>query len=80
MFFWKLSIVLLLYLYLLVIYFDTVSNCICGSFSSKPQINIHNRDKGSGGVLQVADEPSPEAISRAPKSLGNILVLSLQFV
>ncbi|EMS66820.1 hypothetical protein CFC21_084951 [Triticum aestivum] len=39
------------------------------SFSSKPQINIHNRDKGSGGVLQVADEPSPEAISRAPKSL-----------
>lgn len=38
------------------------------SFSSKPQINIHNRDKGSGGVLQVADEPSPEAISRAPKS------------
>ncbi|KAM3224264.1 hypothetical protein ACQJBY_057574 [Aegilops geniculata] len=37
--------------------------------SSKPQINIHNRDKGSGGVLQVADEPSPEAISRAPKSL-----------
>ncbi|VAI62047.1 hypothetical protein VPH35_112916 [Triticum aestivum] len=37
--------------------------------SSKPQINIHNREKGSGGVLQVADEPSPEAISRAPKSL-----------
>ncbi|XP_073358573.1 serine/threonine-protein kinase BLUS1 isoform X4 [Aegilops tauschii subsp. strangulata] len=37
--------------------------------SSKPQINIHNRDKGSGGVLQVADEPSPEAISRAHKSL-----------
>uniref|UniRef100_A0A453PV60 Protein kinase domain-containing protein n=1 Tax=Aegilops tauschii subsp. strangulata TaxID=200361 RepID=A0A453PV60_AEGTS len=48
--------------------------------SSKPQINIHNRDKGSGGVLQVADEPSPEAISRAHKSLSNILVSSLQFV
>uniref|UniRef100_A0A453PV84 Protein kinase domain-containing protein n=1 Tax=Aegilops tauschii subsp. strangulata TaxID=200361 RepID=A0A453PV84_AEGTS len=45
--------------------------------SSKPQINIHNRDKGSGGVLQVADEPSPEAISRAHKSLSNILVSSL---
>lgn len=77
--FWKLSIVILLYLYL-VIFFDTVCNYICSSFSSKPQINIHNRDKGSGGVLQVADEPSPEAISRAPKSSGNILVLSLQFV
>ncbi|XP_047082801.1 serine/threonine-protein kinase OSR1 isoform X3 [Lolium rigidum] len=36
--------------------------------SSKPQINIHNRDKGNGGALQVADEPSPEAIPKALKS------------
>uniref|UniRef100_A0ACD5YVE3 Uncharacterized protein n=1 Tax=Avena sativa TaxID=4498 RepID=A0ACD5YVE3_AVESA len=38
------------------------------SFSSKPHINIHNRDKGSGGALQVADEPSPESVPKALKS------------
>ncbi|XP_024316251.1 serine/threonine-protein kinase BLUS1 isoform X4 [Brachypodium distachyon] len=36
--------------------------------SSKPQISIHNRDKGNGGALQVSDEPSPEAAPKAPKS------------
>jgi hypothetical protein len=30
--------------------------------------------------LQVADEPSPEAIPKALKSSGNVHVLSLQFV
>ncbi|KAF0931105.1 hypothetical protein E2562_002467 [Oryza meyeriana var. granulata] len=36
--------------------------------SSKHQINIHNRDKCNGGPLQVADEPSPEAVPKVPKS------------
>uniref|UniRef100_A0ACD5ZA23 Uncharacterized protein n=1 Tax=Avena sativa TaxID=4498 RepID=A0ACD5ZA23_AVESA len=38
------------------------------SLSSKPHINIHNRDKGIGGALQVADEPSPESVPKALKS------------
>uniref|UniRef100_A0A0D9VM15 Protein kinase domain-containing protein n=1 Tax=Leersia perrieri TaxID=77586 RepID=A0A0D9VM15_9ORYZ len=36
--------------------------------SSKHQINIHTRDKCNGGPLQVADEPSPEALPKVPKS------------
>uniref|UniRef100_I1P520 Protein kinase domain-containing protein n=1 Tax=Oryza glaberrima TaxID=4538 RepID=I1P520_ORYGL len=36
--------------------------------NSKHQINIHNRDKCNGGPLQVADEPSPEAVPKVPKS------------
>jgi hypothetical protein len=50
---------------------------MCSSFSSKPQVNIHNREKGNGGALQVADEPSPEAVPKALKSPGNVLVLSV---
>ncbi|EEE57951.1 hypothetical protein OsJ_08681 [Oryza sativa Japonica Group] len=38
------------------------------SINSKHQINIHNRDKCNGGPLQVADEPSPEAVPKVPKS------------
>ncbi|KAF2947351.1 serine/threonine-protein kinase BLUS1 isoform X2 [Oryza sativa Japonica Group] len=40
--------------------------------SSKHQINIHNRDKCNGGPLQVADEPSPEAVPKVPKSSANV--------
>ncbi|KAG8072705.1 hypothetical protein GUJ93_ZPchr0006g43769 [Zizania palustris] len=49
------------------------SSCSSDGFVSskeslKHQISIHNRDKYNGGHFQIADEPSPEAVPKVPKS------------